>query len=113
MFSHFILEHKHETLSRVLLARKNSNLGQIPKFYPLMYILQTRWQMLLGKKKFLGFHFPIAHWKGHVLQTKLYKTIIPSGFVFQKLLMFYKLLKSGRSLGFLPKAIQKLNSIFR
>ena len=81
MFSHLILEHKHETLSRVLLARKNSSLGQIPKFYPLMYILQTRWQMLLGKKKFLGFHFPIAHWKGHVLQTKLYKTIIPSGFI--------------------------------
>ena len=52
MFSHLILEHKHETLSRVLLARKNSNLGQIPKFYPLMYILQTRRQMLLGKKKF-------------------------------------------------------------
>ena len=108
MFSHLILEHKHETLSRVLLARKNSNLGQIPKFYPLMYILQTRWQMLLGKKNFLGFHFPIAHWKGHVLQTKLYKTIIPSGFFFQKLLMFYKLLKSGHSLGFFAKGNTKI-----
>ena len=37
---------------------------------------------------FVGFHFPTAHWKGHVLQTKLGKNILPLFSVFQKLLRF-------------------------
>ena len=89
VFFHFILGHKHGTLSGVLLGRKNSKLCQTPKFYPQMYILQTRRQFSQG------FHFSIAHWKGHVLQTKVYKNIIPLLFCFSKFIEVYKLLKSG------------------
>ena len=87
MFFHFILGYKHETLSRVL-RRKKSNLSQTPIFYSQMYILPTRRQLPEGRKIFLRFQIPIAHWKGHVLQTKRYRNIIPLFFVFQKLLRF-------------------------
>ena len=39
---------------------------------------------VIGQKNFfLRFHFPIAHWKGHVLQKKVYENITPLLFVFQ------------------------------
>ena len=48
-----------------------------------------------AKKNFFRFHFPIAHWIGHVLQTKVYKNIIPLVFVSQKLLKFINYWNQG------------------
>ena len=77
-----------------------------------MYILQTRRQVSQGKKKhFLGFYFPIPHWKGHVLQTKVYKNIIPLFFCFSKVIEVYKLLKSGGSHSFYVKENTKIKCI--
>ena len=51
---------------------------------------------IIGQKKiFFRFHFPIAHWIDHVLQTKVYKNIIPLFFVSQKLLKFINYWNQG------------------
>ena len=95
MLFHFILGQKHETLSRVLLGSKNSIWVRPRNFTHrcTFYRPDDRWHR--AKKTFLRFHFPIVHWKGHVLQTKVHKNIIPLLFCFSKFIEVYKLLKSG------------------
>ena len=93
MFFHFILGYKHETLSQVLLGCKKPNLGQTAKFYPQMYILQTRRQVSWGKNIFYQISRSYSSLEkscsaDKTLQKDHTKNIQKHYFVFQKLLRF-------------------------
>ena len=71
-----------------IIRTQKVKFGSDPKILPPDVQFTDQTTGALGQKMFLGFHFPIVHCKGHVLQTKVYKNIIPLFFVFQKLLRF-------------------------
>ena len=87
--------------------------GSDPKTLPLDVHFTDQTAGVIGQKKnFPGFHFPLTHWKGHVLQTKVYKNIIRLFiylFFFLKLLGFINYWNLGVHVVFLSKKIQELN----
>ena len=86
--------------------------GSDPKILPLDVHFTDQTTGVIGQKKnFLGFYFPIPHWKGHILQTKVYKNMIPLFFCFSKVIEVYKLLKSGGSYSFYVKENTKIKCI--
>ena len=116
-FFHFILGHIHETLSRVLLGRKKSNLGQTPKFYPQMYILQTRRQVSWGKKKISQISLSYSSLKRSCSTDKSLQKHNTFIFCFSKVIEVYKLLKSEGSTSFsvnenTKKCICYINNMF-
>ena len=98
----------HKTLSRVLLGRKKSNLGQTPKFYPQMYILQTRrFQISLS-------YSSLKRSCSTDKSLQKHNTFI---FCFSKVIEVYKLLKSEGSTSFsvnenTKKCICYINNMF-
>ena len=65
-----------------IIRTQKTKFGSNPKILALNVYFTEQTVVVIGQKKILEFHFPIAHWKGHVLQTKLYKKIIHLFFVF-------------------------------
>ena len=75
-----------------IIRTQKVKFGSNPKILP-PNVHQTTGAIGL-KKIYLGFHFPIVHWKGHVLQTKFYKNITATFiFCFPKVIKVYKVLK--------------------
>ena len=92
----------HKTLSRVLLGRKKSNLGQTPKFYPQMYILQTRrFQISLS-------YSSLKRSCSTDKSLQKHNTFI---FCFSKVIEVYKLLKSEGSTSFSVNENTKIKCI--
>ena len=92
-----------------IIRTQKIKFGWNPKILPPNVYFTEQTAVVIGQKKILEFHFPIAHWKGHVLQTKLYKKTIHLFFVFQKLLRFINYWNQEVHVVFLPKKKQKLN----
>ena len=101
----------HKTLSRVLLGRKKSNLGQTPKFYPQMYILQIRRQVSWVKKKISQISLSYSSLKRSCSTDKSLQKHNTFIFCFSKVIEVYKLLKSEGSTSFSVNENTKIKCI--